>query len=142
MSENRTDEPSTPQEPVVHPTKPLWWFVYAHYLLVVLVTPLFLFTVFRVLTFRGGVWVPAPGLPEALVIAGFIGLFMRKERAYLFWVIISVIAEVLLIRPIVSGYSFSGYWGIVFVIWFVLILMSASVCGLTCPAPTGGKPPR
>jgi len=129
MNENRTDAPDTPQEPVVHPTKPLWWFVYAHYSLVVLVTPLFLFSVFRVVMFRGSVMVPAPGLPEALLIAGFIGLFIRKERAYLLFVIIAVFAEALFIVYL-SLWHFTEL--VVLAVWFGLILLLASICGLNC----------
>ena len=110
VSENHTDTPDTAQEPVVHPTKPSWWFVYAHYSLVVLATPPFLFCLVRVMMPPVNIKiVPAPGWPEALLIAGYIGLIFRKEWAYMLFVIISVIVEVLLINSIISLYPTSGY---------------------------------
>ena len=133
MENLNTDAPNAAQEPVVHPAKPLWWFDYVHYSLVVLVAPLFLFSVLRVLMYRGSVMVPPPGWPEALMIAFFIGLFIRKERAYIaypFFIIISVFMEAFLIVRF-SRWQHTVLMVLV-MIWFGLILLSASICGLTC----------
>jgi len=134
MSENHTDAPDTPQEPVVHPTKPLWWFVCAHYSLVVLVTPIFLFCLLRLMLPPVNIKIiPRAGWPELLLIAGFIGLLMHKKWAYMLFVIISLNAEVLFIHSIISLYPTSGYKEYVqYAIWFGLILVVASICGLNC----------
>jgi len=140
MNENHIDAPGTAQEPVVHPTKPLWWFVYAHCSLVVLVTPPFLFSVFRVLFVRGGPMVPAPGLLEVLFVVGYVALLFRKERAYMILVIASLIVEAILIYPVLS---YSTRWltteDVIYVIWFGLILVTASICGLNCGRQKNGR---
>ena len=123
MNENHIDAPGTAQEPVVHPTKPLWWFVYAHCSLVVLVTPPFLFSVFRV-----------------LFVVGYVALLFRKERAYMILVIASLIVEAILIYPVLS---YSTRWltteDVIYVIWFGLILVTASICGLNCGRQKNGR---
>ena len=141
MSENTTDNLNALQKPDDNSTKPLWWFVYVHYSLVVLATLPFLFCLVRVVMPPVNIKiVPAPGWPEVLLIVGFIGLLFRKKMAYMFFVIISLIAEALLI---VSPSAWQATEFVVLAIWFGLILLSALICGLTCnPKSTGDKPVR
>ena len=141
MSENHTDAPDTPQEPVVHPTKPLWWFVCAHYSLVVLVTPIFLFCLLRLMLPPVNIKIiPRAGWPELLLIVGFIGLLMHKKWAYMLFVIASLIVEAILIYPVLS---YSTRWltteDVIYVIWFGLILVTASICGLNCGRQKNGR---
>jgi len=141
MSENRTDTPYAPSALIEEEAKPVWWFVYAHYSLVGLMTLPFLYSLYHVvicvITFPGGPMTPRPGLPEALLIVGFIGLLFRKKWAYMICVIVSLIVEALYL-------VYHSVWQlppfvVLGMIWFGLILVSASICALTCRRQKTGR---
>ena len=73
--------------------------------------------------------VPAPGLFEVLIIVGYVGLLFRKKVAYMLCIIPSLIVVALLI-------AYPGAWNdtefVVLAVLFGLILVTASICGLTC----------
>jgi len=139
MSENRTDNPYAPLTLIEEEAKPVRWFVFTHYVLVVLAALPFLYCLASplLLEYRAG-WQHARAF---LFVVGYIGLFFRKEWAYWICAIIPLTWVVQVVLYLANATPDPDEPGLVmifttmyvaFAMWSTIIAWLALRCALTC----------
>ena len=139
MSENHTDNPYAPSSLIEDETKPVWWFDYVHYVLVVLAALPALFCLVSplLLEYRAG-WQNAMAF---LFVVGYIGLFFRKQWAYWICAVVPFAWFVQIVVYLANATPNPNEQGLVmiftmiylaFAVWFAIITLLALRCAMTC----------